>query len=49
MRTNPKMDKAFSGRLGISYTINLNLPATTEIQVFNSILKSLKQHILNQG
>jgi hypothetical protein len=48
-RTNPKVDKVFSGRLGISYTINLNLPATTEIEVFNSIFKSLKQHILNEG
>lgn len=36
-----------SGKLGISYTINLNLPATTEIEVFNAIFKSLKQHILD--
>lgn len=33
--------------LGISYTINLNLPATTEIEVFNVIFRSLKEHILN--
>lgn len=39
----------FSGRLGISYTINLNLPATTEIEVFNSIFKALKEHILDEG
>jgi hypothetical protein len=32
--------------LGLSYTINLNLPATTEIEVFNAIFKSLKEHIL---
>lgn len=32
--------------LGISYTINLNLPATSEIEVFNAIFKSLKEHIL---
>jgi uncharacterized protein DUF5343 len=37
----------YSGRLGISYTINLNLPATTEIEVFNSIFKALKEHILH--
>jgi hypothetical protein len=36
-------------KLGISYTINLNLPATTEIQVFNAIFKSLKEHILHEG
>jgi len=35
-------------KLGISYTINLNLPATTEIEVFNSIFKSLKEHILGE-
>jgi len=34
-------------RLGISYTINLNLPATTEIEVFNAIFKSLREHILH--
>jgi len=34
--------------LGISYTINLNLPATTEIEVFNAIFKSLKENILNE-
>jgi Family of unknown function (DUF5343) len=35
---------ANSIRLG--YTINLNLPATTEIAVFNAIFKSLKEHLL---
>jgi hypothetical protein len=35
-------------KLGISYTINLNLPPTTEIEVFNAIFKSLKEHILNE-
>lgn len=38
------------GKTGInlSYTINLNLPATKDIEVFNAIFKSLKQHILDQ-
>ena len=37
-----------SGRsLGISYTINLNLPATTDIAVFNAIFKALKEHIID--
>ena len=35
-------------KLGINYTINLNLPPTTDIQVFNAIFKSLKEHILNE-
>ncbi len=33
-------------KLGISYTINLNLPATTDIEVFNSIFKALKENLL---
>lgn len=32
--------------LGLSYTINLNLPATSDITVFDAIFKSLKQHLL---
>jgi hypothetical protein len=32
--------------LGLSYTINLNLPATSDITVFNAIFKSLKEHLL---
>lgn len=34
---------------GISYTINLNLPATTEIGVFNAIFKSLRDNLLNEN
>jgi hypothetical protein len=33
-------------KLGISYTINLNLPATTDIEVFNAIFKALKENLL---
>jgi hypothetical protein len=36
----------FKGRFGLSYTINLNLPATTEIEVFNAIFKSLRENLL---
>ncbi|WP_339616795.1 DUF5343 domain-containing protein [uncultured Gilvimarinus sp.] len=35
-----------SKSINLSYTINLNLPATKDIEVFNAIFKSLKQHIL---
>lgn len=31
---------------GLSYTINLNLPATSDIAVFNAIFKSLKTNLL---
>lgn len=33
-------------RLGLSYTINLQLPATSDIAVFNAIFKSLRDHLL---
>ncbi|MBI2101595.1 DUF5343 domain-containing protein [Candidatus Woesearchaeota archaeon] len=33
-------------KLGISYTINLNLPATNDVEVFNSIFKALKENLL---
>jgi len=32
--------------LGLSYTLNLNLPATSDIKVFDAIFKSLKEHLL---
>lgn len=34
--------------MALSYTINLNLPATTDIDVFNAIFKSLREHLLNE-
>jgi hypothetical protein len=36
------------GKIGLSYTINLNLPATTEIEVFNAIFKSLRENLLRE-
>lgn len=33
--------------LNLAYTINLNLPATTDPAVFNAIFKSLKEHLLS--
>lgn len=35
--------------LNLSYTINLNLPATTDQAVFNAIFRSLKEHLLSYG
>lgn len=34
--------------LNLSYTINLNLPATSDIAVFDAIFKSLKTHLLKE-
>ena len=46
---NEKKDLELNGRLGLSYTINLNLPATTEIEVFNAIFKSLRENLLRES
>lgn len=35
--------------LNLSYTINLNLPATSDIAVFNAIFKSLKENLLRDS
>jgi hypothetical protein len=32
--------------LSLSYTINLNLPETTDVEVFNAIFRSLKENLL---
>lgn len=35
--------------LNLSYTINLNLPATADQAVFNAIFRSLKEHLLSSN
>lgn len=42
-----KINNELSG-VNLSYTINLNLPETSDISVFNAIFKSLKENILNK-
>jgi Family of unknown function (DUF5343) len=37
---------AISGGISLGYTINLHLPATSDIAVFNAIFKSLREHLL---
>jgi hypothetical protein len=34
--------------INLSYTINLNLPATADVSVFNAIFKSLKENLLKK-
>lgn len=48
VKLHPTTPRSESSKLGISYTINLNLPASTDIEVFNAIFKALKEHILNE-
>ncbi len=35
--------------VNLAYTINLNLPATTDQAVFNAIFRRLKEHLLSYG
>jgi hypothetical protein len=37
------------GGLNLGYTINLHLPAASDVAVFNAIFKSLREHLLRHG
>ncbi len=45
--TDFKRDDFDLGRLRLGYTINLHLPATSDVAVFNAIFKSLRAHLLS--
>jgi hypothetical protein len=47
-RREREREELSSGGLRLGYTINLNLPATTEIEVFNAIFKSLRENLLSK-
>lgn len=36
-----------NARLGLNYNIQIHLPATKEIEVYNAIFKSLREHIID--
>ena len=42
----PEEDLVLPSGLNLGYTINLHLPATSDIAVYNAIFKSLRQHML---
>lgn len=46
-KKNENGEKSIEG-INLSYTINLNLPETSDITVFNAIFKSLKENLLNK-
>ncbi|WP_414899325.1 DUF5343 domain-containing protein [Rhizobium cremeum] len=46
LQSNPRDENV---RLNLGYTINLNLPETTDIEVFNAIFKSLKANLLRNS
>ena len=45
----PKTNPVGNLGLNLSYTINLNLPATSDQAVFNAIFRSLKEHLLSNN
>lgn len=49
MTKHTSLPPQVGGRVGLnlSYTINLNLPATSDQAVFNAIFRSLKEHLLS--
>lgn len=45
-----ELNEVKSGEIvNLSYTVNLNLPPTSDIEVFNAIFKSLKEHLLDRS
>jgi hypothetical protein len=46
-KKNENIENIVEG-INLSYTINLNLPETSDITVFNAIFKSLKENLLNK-
>ena len=47
--TKEAADKAAARRnIGFSYTVNLNLPETTDVEVFNAIFKALRENLLDE-
>lgn len=50
VKINPTPTSQKNTGIGVQlgYTINLNLPATSEIGVYDAIFKSLKEHLLDQ-
>jgi len=48
-RTYHRRDGSNAGaQLNLGYTINLQLPPTSDIAVFNAIFKSLREHLLDR-
>jgi len=45
-KSPPEEDLALPVGLNLGYTINLHLPATSDIAVYNAIFKSLREHLL---
>jgi hypothetical protein len=43
---HPKIEHPVAHRPALHYNIQIHLPATKDIEVFNAIFKSLREHLL---
>jgi hypothetical protein len=46
--SSPLPSGTLAGGLNLGYTINLHLPSTSDITVFNAIFKSLREHLMTE-
>jgi hypothetical protein len=44
----PKNTTWKNGVAGLHYNIQIHLPATKDVEVYNAIFKSLREHLLNE-
>ena len=43
-----QLDEKLFGRTGLHYNIQIHLPATKDVEVYNAIFKSLREHLFNE-
>jgi len=46
--TPPTTEVSIGGRTGLHYNIQIHLPATKDVEVYNAIFKSLREHLFNE-
>ena len=46
--TLPRSEVSVWGNTGLHYNIQIHLPATKDVEVYNAIFKSLREHLFNE-
>jgi hypothetical protein len=44
----PAVEGSIGGRTGLHYNIQIHLPATKDVEVYNAIFKSLRENLINE-
>lgn len=47
LEPSPSPTKVIGKSLGLSYNIQIHLPATKDVEVYNAIFKSIKEHLID--